>query len=143
MRTTPWGSAKLFVNAYPDCTLPEDLKMQAQARNQDGGFNLSNSLKITHATYVASVVESLSTVKACFPAFNPDEHLDFRAFSTAEIQSWAPTAEEREEILNVTKLRSMLGDKENKQSLQGQLSTNWHKKEVSTLMDHFQGDTKK
>jgi hypothetical protein len=41
------------------------------------------------------------------------------------------------EILNVTKLRSMLGDKENKQSLQGQLSTNWHKKEVSTLMDHF------
>jgi hypothetical protein len=37
----------------------------------------------------------------------------------------------------------MLGDKEKKQSLQGQLSTNWHKKEVSTLMDHFQGNTKK
>jgi hypothetical protein len=36
----------------------------------------------------------------------------------------------------------MLGDKKNKQSLQGQLSNNWHKKEVSTLMDHFQGDTK-
>jgi hypothetical protein len=114
--------------------------MQAQARNQDGGFNLSNSLKITHAAYVASVVESLSTVKACFPAFNPDEHLDFRA-STAEIQSWAPIAEEREEILEVPKLRSMLVDKEKKQSLQGQLSTNWHKKEVSILMDHFQGDT--
>jgi hypothetical protein len=43
----------------------------------------------------------------------------------------------------------MLGaSKENKQSLQGQLSTSqlarWHKKKVSTLlMDHFQGDTKK
>jgi hypothetical protein len=108
--------AKLFVNAYPYGILPEDLKMQAQARNQDGRFNLSNSLKITHAAYVALVVESLSTVKACFPAFDPDEHLDL------------PIAEEREEILNVTKLRSMLGDKENKQSLQGQLSSNWHKK---------------
>jgi hypothetical protein len=65
--------------------------MQGQARNQDGGFNLSNSLKITHAAYVALVVESLSTVKTCFPAFDPDEHLDFRA-STAEIQSWARLA---------------------------------------------------
>jgi hypothetical protein len=37
----------------------------------------------------------------------------------------------------------MLGGKENKQSLQGQLSTNWFKKKVLTLMDHFQGDTKK
>jgi hypothetical protein len=49
----------------------------------------------------------------------------------------------KSEILNVTKLRSMLVDKKNKQSLQGKLSTNWHNKEVSTLMDHFQGDTKK
>jgi hypothetical protein len=126
--------AKLFVNAYPDGTLPEDLKMQAQARNQDGGFNLSNSLKITHAAYVASVVEFLSTVKACFPAFDPDEYLDFRA-STAEIQSWAPTAEEREEIFDVTKLRSMLGDKKKKQSLQGQLSTNWHQ-EIRLVCEH-------
>jgi hypothetical protein len=37
----------------------------------------------------------------------------------------------------------MLGDKENKQSLQRQLSNNWHKKEVTTLLDHLQGDTKK
>jgi hypothetical protein len=65
MRTTPYMLmesffselkmdvfAKLFVNAYPDGTLPEDFKMQSQARNQDGGFNLSNSIKITHAAYV-------------------------------------------------------------------------------------------
>jgi hypothetical protein len=48
--------------------------------------------------------------KACFPTFNPDEHLDVHA-STAEIQSWAPIVEKREEILNVSELRSMLGDK--------------------------------
>jgi hypothetical protein len=119
-------------------------------RNQDGGFNLSNSLKITHAAhaaYVASVVESLSSYsQGLFSCFDPDEYLDFRA-SSAEIQSLAPTAGEREEILDVTKLRSMLGDKEKKQSLRrcrdNSQPTAWHKKEVSILMDHFQGDTKK
>jgi hypothetical protein len=49
--------------------------------------------------------------KACFFTFNPDEHPDFRASTIAEIQSWAPIGEEMEEILNVSKLRIMLGDK--------------------------------
>jgi hypothetical protein len=61
----------------------------------------------------------------------------------AEIQTWTPGAGEEQEVLDVAELRGKLADKTGKQSLQAQLSTNWHKREVSTLMDHYKADTKK
>jgi hypothetical protein len=133
--------AKLFVNAYPDGIIPDELKMQAQARGEDGGFNLNNSSKITHAAYVASVVESSETVRGCFPTYNPDQHPAF-SDSIEEIKTWTPAGEEVED-LHLGKLLIMLEQRLNNQSLQGQLTNNWHKKEVSTLKELFQDETKK
>jgi hypothetical protein len=71
------------------------------ARNLDDKFTLSNrSLKITHAAFVTSVVESKNTVKDCFSiCFNPDQHLDFLALAAINADT---NKKEKGEILNVT-----------------------------------------